>query len=83
MAGVLIYESALKNYSSLVIADDKEYAAMRTAIRENISNKILWERKNVSLKQIENSRKTKDNLVRRLNEGEKVDLEKELSIYFS
>jgi len=83
MAGVLIYESALNSYFSLVIADNKVYSAMRKEILANKSNKILWERGNVSLEQIENSRKTKDNLVRRLNKGKEVDLEKELLDYFN
>ena len=83
MAGVMIYKSALNNYFSFVIMDDKEYKAMKTAISENPSNKILWERENVSPKKIEKSRKTKDDLVKKLNLGEEVDLEKELSDYFN
>lgn len=83
MAGVLIYESALKQYFSLVIVDNKEYIAMKSGILENKSNKVIWEREGVSLEQIEDSRKTKDDLVRRLNKGQEVDLEKELSDYFN
>lgn len=82
MAGVLIYGSALNSYYSLVVADNKAYSDMRKGVLANESNKILWERRNVSLEQIENARKTKAELVRKLNKGEKVDLEKELSGYF-
>ena len=83
MAGVLIYESVLKQYFSLVVADNKEYIAMKSSILENNSNKILWGKKDASLEQIENSKKTRADLVRRLNKGQEVDLEKELSDYFN
>ena len=83
MAGVLIYEGALKQYFSLVTADNKEYIAMKSGIIENKSNKIIWEKENASLEQIENSKKTRADLVRRLNKGQEVDLEKELSDYFN
>jgi len=82
MAGLLIYGNCGRFYS-FVIADAKEYIAMRSGILEDKSNKVLWERKNISLEQIENSRKTKDDLVRRLNKGQEVDLEKELSDCFN
>jgi len=83
MAGVLIYEGALKQYFSLVTADNKEYIAMKSGILENKSNRVIWERKDVSFVQIENSRKTRADLVRRLNKGQEVDVEKELSDYFN
>lgn len=83
MAGVIIYESALKQYFSLVIADNKGYIAMKSGILENKSNKVIWERKDVSFTQIENSKETRADLVRRLNKGQEVDLEKELSDYFN
>ena len=83
MAGVLIYEGALKQYFSFVIADNKEYIAMKLGILENKSNRVIWERKDVSFTQIENSKKTRADLVRRLNKGQEVDLEKELSDYFN
>lgn len=83
MAGVLIYEGALKQYFSFVTADNKEYIAMKSGILENTSNKIIWEKENVSLEQIENSKKTRADLVRRLNKSQEVDVEKELSDYFN
>lgn len=82
MAGVLIYKSALNQHYSFLCADNGEYVAIRVGILENINNKILWERENVSLEQIENARKTKDNLVAMLNAGKKVDLKKELDCFF-
>ena len=82
MAGVLIYKNALGQHYSFVIAENKAYTATKLGILENESNKILWEKENVSSEQIEKSRKTKNDLVKRLNEGQEVDLEKELSIYF-
>ena len=83
MAGVFIYKNKImESHYSFVIADDSAYLHVRNSVAEDQSNAILWERKNVSLNQIQNSRKTKDNLVKRLNKGEKVDLEKELGKFF-
>jgi len=45
-------------------------------------DKIIWEREKVTLEQIEDSRRKKTSLVARLNNDEKVDLEKELSVFF-
>ena len=56
---------------------------MKSGILENKSNRVIWERKDVSFTQIENSKKTRADLVRRLNKGQEVDLEKELSDYFN
>ncbi len=80
MAGVLIYKSASQHYS-FVFADDGFYKIVRKEIPKN-GDEILWEKGNVSLQQIENSRKTKNDLVMKLNKGEKVDLEKELNCFF-
>lgn len=46
------------------------------------TDKILWKKGNVSLKQIENSREIKDDLITKLNEGVKVGLKKELDGFF-
>lgn len=78
MAGVLIYKSALNQHYSFLSADNGEYVAIRVGILENINNKILWERENVSLEQIEKARKTKDELVAKLNKGKKVNLKKKI-----
>jgi len=83
MAGVFIYKNALEQYASFVSADDKTYIAMKSNINENKSDEVVWEKGNVKLQQIEDSRKTKNDLIKRLNNGEEVDLEKELSIYFN
>ena len=72
----------MKSYYNLVISDNSIYSDMRKNLVNNNSNRILWEKSNVSLNQIENSRNTKDDLVRRLNDGENVDLEKELEEFF-
>lgn len=82
MPGVLIYKNALQNYYSYVIADDNLYNAAKTDILKDGSTKILWERENVTLEQIESARRTKDTLVSKLNRGEKVNLEKELEGFF-
>jgi uncharacterized Zn ribbon protein len=83
MAGVLIYKSGImQSHYSFVIGNNSEYADMRNSLLKIESNSILWERNKVSLEQIENARKTKDDLVRKLNEGEEVDLYKELDVFF-
>jgi len=81
MPGVLIYQSLSGCCYSFVIADHDLYNAEIKEIPKR-GDKILWEKGNVSLEQIENSRKTKNSLVARLNNGEKIDLEKELSDFF-
>jgi hypothetical protein len=81
MAGVLIYQSASRCYYSFVIADDELYNFEKIEMPKR-GDKILWERGNVSLDQIEKARKTKNSLVARLNNGEKVDLKKELDDFF-
>ena len=81
MAGIIIYESTSKHYYDLVLNDHSMYRAAKTDIRKN-GDKILWKKGNASPEQIENSRKTKENLVARLNKGEKVDLKTELDGFF-
>ena len=83
MAGVLIYKFA-SQYYSFVIADNSVYrAAKKELIRSG--NEILWAKGRVALEQIENARETKDDLVARLNNGEKINpkyLKKELKVFF-
>ena len=81
MVGVLIYKSASQQYYSFVSFDDDSYSVERREIPKR-GDQILWERGNVSLAQIENARKTKDDLVKKLNEGQEVNLEKELEEFF-
>lgn len=81
MAGVLIFKDAF-NYYSLVVCDNELYYATRAEMSKNSGTQILWERKDVSLQQIEDARKMKDELVRKLNEGQEVDLGTELAPFF-
>lgn len=83
MAGVLIYSSALNLHYSLVAMDNEAYSAHKEEILANKSNRILWERANVNINQIEDSRKTRAILVKKLNKGKQVDLEKKLSGFFN
>jgi hypothetical protein len=80
MAGVLIYKSAVQYYS-LISTDDKIYDTIKTGITAR-GDQILWEREHVSLRQIENARKTKDAVVSKLNKGNTINLESELSTFF-
>jgi hypothetical protein len=81
MAGVLIYQSVSGCYYSSVHFNDDAYNAEKEDIPKR-GDKILWKKGNVSVEQLDNSRKTKNSLVARLNNGEKVDLEKELAEFF-
>jgi hypothetical protein len=81
MAGVLIYQTVSNCCYSLACADDYLYNIEKIEIPKR-GDKILWEKGNVSLEQINNARKKKNSLVERLNNGEKVDLEKELEEFF-
>jgi len=83
MAGVLIYANALKQHVSFVTADNKTYTVIKADLLEDKSIEIIWEKENVNLQKIEDSRITRADLVRKLNEGQKVNLEKELSKYFN
>jgi len=82
MAGVLIYKSALNRHYSFVAADDDIYNAIITDLSRS-KDKILWGKGNVDFEKIEEARKTKDDLVKRLNEGEEADLKKELDVFFN
>ena len=80
MPGVLIFSNGFNHYS-FVVFDDGLYDAVREGMPK-YGNQILWERGNVSLQQIDDAQTTKDALVTKLNEGQKVDLEGELSPFF-
>jgi hypothetical protein len=81
MPGVLIYQTMSGCCYSFVSADDDIYNAEKEDIPKR-GDKILWTKEKVNFEQIEKSRKTKNCLVARLNNGEKVDLEKELDSFF-
>jgi len=80
MVGVLIYQNG-HEYYNYVEADDGIYAAMREQL-PNIGRKILWERANTSSRQINDSRKAREVLIKRLGKGEEIDLEAELADFF-
>jgi hypothetical protein len=84
MAGILIYKSRItRNHYSFVVTDDKLYGAVREDFLKNNLNQIIWEKGNVSLDQIEDSRKTKNDLIRRVNEeGAEVNFAIELEGFF-
>ena len=80
MAGILIYKHGLQHYS-FVNSSDEAYEFMeRSLSKENYQ--ILWEKAGTTLDKIEGARNTKDNLVERLNHGEKINLKKELYSFF-
>lgn len=81
MINLLIYQSTSERYYGFVSFNYDLYEVER---REMIKrgDKILWERKDVTLEQVECFKKRKDDLLKRLNEGQRVDLKKELSNIF-
>ncbi len=83
MAGVFIYSNALKQHFSFVSVDDGTYSVMKLDANKDKSKEILWERENVELQQIEDSRTKRINLVKKLNQGQEINLEKELAKYFT
>jgi hypothetical protein len=84
MPGVIIYRTKSNLYYSFVSFEDSSYNAEKIDIPKR-GDTILWDKGNVSLEQMENARKTKDELVAKLNSGEKIklkDLKKELDGFF-
>lgn len=84
MGGFFIYKTESNQYYSFVCFDDELY---NSQVKEapTVGDTILWKTGNVSLQQMENARKTKDSLVKRLNDGEKIKLKylkKELDGFF-
>lgn len=74
MAGVFIYKSS-NQYYSFFSKDDRVFEFMKRELLEH-GNQILWEKANTNLEKIENARKTKDELVEKLNSGKKVRFKK-------
>ena len=70
MAGLIIYGSYGQFYS-FVIADDKAYEKASEDLADNPNAKILFDRGDLTLQQIEDSRKTKNKLL--MVELEKTD----------
>jgi len=81
MPGVIIYRTQSNLHYSFVSFDDDLYNAEKIELPK-MGDTILWDKGNVSLQQIQNARKTKDDLVAKLNAGEEVDLKKELDSFF-
>ena len=87
MAAVLIYRIGSQNYSqsySLVIFDDKLYEMSKVKFEHDGRN-VLWEKANVPLEQADAARKTKDDIVARLNQGQEItpeQIEQELAPFF-
>jgi hypothetical protein len=74
MPGVIIYRTKSNLHYSFVSFDDDLYNAEKIELPKG-GNTIIWDKGNVSLQQMQNARETKDDLVAKLNAGEKVDLD--------
>jgi hypothetical protein len=82
MVGVLIYGSYGQFYS-FVIADNKLYKATKKELSNNNSNKVYFGKGNLTPQQLDNVRDKVSEVVKRLNNKEKVNVKKELSSYFT
>jgi hypothetical protein len=82
MATILIYKDPNKSeYSSITYPNEKAYEL----IKKNLGKRnceFLWEKMNLSFQQIIDSKRARDKLIEKLNEGKEVNLEKELSRLF-
>ena len=59
MAGVFIYRNYLNQHYSRIISNDEEYQKVREDYLFGRGLQILWEKKNVDLKKIEENKKTR------------------------
>jgi hypothetical protein len=80
MAGIIIYKTNFQHYYCLDFPD-QSYRSAKSDILRN-KDEILWKKENVTSEQVENIKETAKDLVKKLKEGEKVDLEKELERLF-
>ena len=82
MAGVFIYKNYLNQYYGCIISDDEGYQKVRENYLFGRGIQILWEKENVSLERMDNNEKTIEITVNKLNNGQEVNLEKELDLFF-
>jgi len=80
MAGVLIYKR-IDKYYSFVVSNDDLYKNLKEYLPKK-GNQILWEKEGISIDAINKVRAYKDTLVEKLNKGQKINLEKELDLFF-
>lgn len=77
---MIIHKNA-QGYYCFISSDDKLYRDAKKEISNN-GNQIIWERENVTIEQLENARKTKEEIVKKLNGGEETNVKRELSPFF-
>lgn len=81
MAGLLIYKSYSRFYSFL-ISDDTAYKETVKEFTTLSHIKLYFEKGDLTSQQIQDARDKASEIVKRLNQGEKVNAKKELSDYF-
>ncbi|HLA23475.1 MAG TPA: hypothetical protein VJZ93_02985 [Candidatus Nanoarchaeia archaeon] len=81
MSGIILY-SVHRRYFSFTSFDDVFYEGMKKDIISR-TGEIIFCRKDVSSIQIDNARESIADTVRQLNNGEEIDVKKELSSYFN
>jgi len=78
--GIMVYES-YGHFYSFVMADDRAYDGMKEGI-VRYETKFLGGKKGISDEKIDNISNYVNKLVKRLNGGESLDVEKELELIF-
>jgi hypothetical protein len=75
MPGVIIFKTKEpKHYYSFIFYDQPTYRTAKHDIREN-KDEIIWKKGNVGPGQAKNAEETINSLVKRLNNGEEVNLD--------
>ena len=81
MAGLIIY-GKYGQFNSFIIADDKLYKMTIAEFKTQPSIKLCFKKGEVSVEQIDKARGKTAEIVKKLNDKQKIDVEKELSDYF-
>jgi len=82
MAGLIIYGTYGQFYS-FITADDVDYEKTSEDFANNPYIKIPFEKGDLTLQQIDEARDKISKIVKKLNDKQKIDVEKELSDYFN
>jgi len=82
MPGLIIYGKYGQFYS-FILADDKLYRMTIAGLKSEYSVKLCFEKGEVSAEQIDEARDKVSEVVKKLNEGKKINAKEELSDYFN
>jgi len=82
MPGLIIYRKYGQFYS-FIIADDKIYKKTIAGLKIEYAVKLCFEKGDLTFQQIDDARKKVSEIVKKLNEGKKINAKEELSDYFN